>query len=57
MMLLFSFVYLSAEEVLSNSRGEGLETMAFWGRVFSERRVHLGVRDSRWGVKVVELGN
>lgn len=43
---------LSAAEVLSNSRGEGLETIAFWGTGFSERRLHLGVTESRAGEKV-----
>jgi hypothetical protein len=48
---------LSAEEVLRSSRGEGLETMAFWGMGFWERRVHLGgLRERRCEVKV-ELGN
>lgn len=51
-MLLFSLVYLSAAEVLSNSRGEGFETIAFWGMGFSERRLHLGLRESRAGTKV-----
>lgn len=43
---------LSAAEVLSNSRGEGFETIAFWGAGFSERRLHLGVTERRAGEKV-----
>ena len=56
----FDDFLLSAEEVLRSSRGEGLETMTFWGRGLSERRVHLGIlgvlRESRWGMNV-DLGN
>lgn len=46
---------LSAAEVLSNSRGEGLETVPFWGTELSERRLHLGLRESRAPEKV-DLG-
>lgn len=40
---------LSAEEALSNSRGEGLEATTFWGRelLLSEKKGHVALTEKR----------
>lgn len=48
-MQLFSFVYLSAAEALSNSRAEGLEATTFWGRelLLSEKKGQAALTEKR----------